>query len=166
MKAYRRKCRGSAITEAGPALFLLLVIIFFPMLDFIEMGAAYIFSSIFHDYVIRELAVSAPPGVTDTAIQSKDQAIAKIKKNFQDSSFYNFLKMSPNDLSVDEVKYYDASGTEVTDTSKLPVTVQCKTTCTIQPFISIPWWGQCPGLNAPFPFIQSSQRPQEEKGRN
>ena len=136
------------------------------MLVFIEMGAAYIFSSIYHDYMIRELAVSAPPGVTDTAIQSKDQAIAKINQNFKDSTFFSFLKMSPGDLSVDEVKYFDASGNQVTDTSKLPATVQCKTTCTVQPFISIPWWGSCPGLNAPFPFTQTTQRPQEEKGRN
>lgn len=155
---YRRRSRGSAITEAGPALFLLLIIIFFPLLDFLEMGAAYIFSSIFHDYMIRELAVSAPPGATDSAIQTKDQAITKITQNFKDSTFYNFLKMTPSDLQVNNVQYLPDSNN--------PSVVQCTTTCRVQPFISIPWWGTCPGLNAPVSFTQTSQRPQEEKGRN
>lgn len=154
-----RRCRGSAIAETGPAIFLLIVVIFFPMLDIVEMGAGYIMAGIYHDYMIREIAVSAPPGATpDPNIQTKDQAIAKINDQFQNSSFYKFLKIPDGGLSVDTVTYKPDD--------KNPSTVQVQTTCKVQPFISIPWFGELPGLNAPYPFIIGSERPQEEKGRN
>ncbi|MBX9685615.1 MAG: hypothetical protein K2X27_02870 [Candidatus Obscuribacterales bacterium] len=155
----KRSATGSAITETGPALFLLIVLIFFPMLDLISLGAGYIMSGIYHDYMIRELALSAPPGSgADSSIQSKDKAIQKINKDFETSSFFNFLRMSPGDASVVSVQYLPD------DTN--PTTVQCKTRCVIQPFISIPWWTNLPGLNAPINFEMETQRPQEEKGRN
>ena len=155
----QRRSRGSAITETGPALFLLFVVIFFPMLDLLEMAVGYIMSGIYHDYMIREIAMSAPPGVTpDPAIQTQAAAITKVNTQFKESSFYKFLKMEPSDLQVSNIQYFPNESN--------PNIVQCTTTCTVKPFISIPWWGSVPGLNAAFPFIISSQRPQEEKGRN
>lgn len=134
------------------------------MLDFLEMGVGYIMSGIYHDHMIRELAISAPTGApADPAIQTQAAAIAKVKQEFQNSTFYNFLKMQPNDLQVSNIQYLGANGAP--DNTN-PSVIQCTTTCTVQPFISIPWWGTLPGLNAPFPFIITSQRPQEEKGRN
>ena len=154
----KRGCRGSAITETGPAIFLLIVIIFFPMLDLLEMGVGYIMSSIYHDHMIRELALSAPPSAPpDPAIQNQAQAITKVNTEFKNSGFFNFLKMTQNDLQVSNITYIPPNN---------PNIVQCTTTCMVQPFISIPWWSQLPGLNAPFPFTITSQRPQEEKGRN
>lgn len=155
----QRRRRGSAITETGPALFLLFIIIFFPMIDLLELAVGYIMSGIYHDYMLRELSLSAPPGATtDPAIQTQTAAIQKINTDFQNSTFFNFLKMTPGDLQVSNIQYLpNPSNANI---------VQCTTTCRIQPFISIPWWTNVPGLNAPFPFIITSQRPQEEKGRN
>lgn len=160
----RGSARGSAITETGPALFLLILIIFFPMLDFLSMGAGYIMATIFHDHMIRELACSAPPGsTTDTAIQTQEAAIAKVKAEFKNSTFFNYLKMKDTDMQVSNIAYLGANGQP---DNVNPLTVTCTTTLTVQPFISIPWWGPLPGLNAPFPFIITTQRMQEEKGRN
>ncbi len=155
----KRRKSGSAITETGPALFLLFVIIFFPMLDLLGMAAGYIMSGIYHDHMVRELALSAPPGVTtDPAIQTQTKAIEKVNLEFQNSTFFNFLKMTPGDLQVSDIKY-------LPDNTN-PTVIQATTTCTIRPFINIPWWTGVPGLNEPFPFILTTQRPQEEKGRN
>ncbi len=160
MSQRRRRCRGSAITETGPALFLLLVLIFFPMLDLLGLAVGYIMSGNFHDYMIRELALSAPPGIAvpDPSIQTQAQARAKVIQEFGSSGFANFLKMTPADLQVPSITYIPNSAN--------PDFVQCTTTCIVRPFISIPFFGNVPGINAPFPFTITTQRPQEEKGRN
>lgn len=147
-----RSGRGSAITETGPALFLLLIIIFFPMLDLLEMGAGYVFASIFHDYVTREIAIRKPePG-------GNQAAITKTTTEFKASGFYSFLKMQDGDLKIDQVKY-------LPDVSN-PQQVEVTTTVRVRPFISIPFFTGVPGMGAPVDFKHSSQRPQEEKGRD
>jgi hypothetical protein len=154
-----RRRRGSAISEFGPALFLLLVIVFFPMLDLLGMAAAYVMSGIYHSYMIRELSLSAPPSAApDPAIQTQAAAKTKITSDFQNTSFFRFLGMKPGDLVCSNVTYIPNATN--------PLLVQCTTSATMTPFISIPWWGAIPGLNAPFTFTMTSQRPQEEKGRN
>ncbi len=141
-------------------MFILLIVIFFPMLDLLGMGVGYIMSGVFHDYMLRELAVSVPPGVQnpDPAIQSQATAINKIKDDFASGGFCAFLRMQKSDLDVSDIKY-------IPDDAN-PKFVECTTTCTVTPFITIPWFAGIPGLNEPFPFKLTSQRPQEETGRN
>ena len=43
MKLRLRSRRGSAITETGPALFVLLLLIFFPLIDLLGIAANYCF---------------------------------------------------------------------------------------------------------------------------
>ena len=156
-----RHGRGSAISEFGPALFILLVIVFFPMVDLLGVCAGYVMSEIYHNYMIREIALSSPPGVaTDPKcpIQTQAAAITKVTNSFQSSSFFNFLNMKAGDLACTQVVYQPNQIN--------PTTVICTTSTTIKPFISIPYWGTCPGLNAPYTFTITSERPQEETGRN
>lgn len=148
---YRRK-RGAAIAETGPALFLLLIIIFFPMLDLLEMGAAYVFASIYHDYVTREIAIRTPEAGGNAAAKEK------VNAEFRGSGFFSFLKMQNNDMRVDEVKY-------LPDMSN-PTQVEVTTTVTVRPFIIIPFFANVPGMGAPVDYKHTSQRPQEEKGRD
>ena len=149
-----RANRGGAIAETGPAIFLLVVIIFFPMLDLMEMAAGYVFSSIFHDYMIREMAIRTPEadGVGNAAAKTK------ILEEFKKSGFFSFLKMQNNDLIVDSVRYLPSMAN--------PTQVQVSTTVRVRPFIIIPFFDSVPGLGAPVEFKLSSQKPQEEKGRD
>jgi hypothetical protein len=147
-----RRKRGAAIAETGPALFLLLIIIFFPMLDLLEMGAAYVFASIYHDYMIRELAIRTPEANGNAA------AKAKIDTEFRSSGFFSFLKMTNDDMKVDSVEYLP----NMTN----PTQIQVATSVTVRPFINIPFFSTVPGLGAPVVFKLASQRPQEEKGRD
>lgn len=151
MRKIRRK-RGAAIAETGPALFLLIIIIFFPMLDLLEMAAGYVFSSIYHDYMVRELAIRVP--------ESNGNAAAKEKINaeFRSSGFFSFLKMQNNDMKVDRVRYLPDMAN--------PTQIELSTTVTVRPFINIPFFAQVPGMGAPVDFKLTSVRPQEEKGRD
>lgn len=151
MSKYRRQ-RGAAIAETGPAIFLLLIIIFFPMLDLLEMGAGYVFSSIYHDYMIRELAIRTPQEGGNTA------AMQKINTEFRASGFFSFLKMQDGDMRVDEVKYLP--------TIANPDQIQVSTTVRVRPFITVPFFDGVPGLGAPVDFKLASVKPQEEKGRD
>lgn len=143
---------GGAIAETGPAIFLLLIIIFFPMLDLLEMGAAYVFASIYHDYMTRELAIRTPEAGGNAAAKQK------IDAEFKGSGFFSFLKMQNDDLKVDQVQY-------IPDISN-PTHIQVSTTVRVRPFINIPFFASVPGMGAPVDFKHTSQRPQEEKGRD
>lgn len=56
----KRKATGSAITEMGPALFVLIILIFFPMLNLVQIGVAYALANTYHQYISREVAFRRP----------------------------------------------------------------------------------------------------------
>src|SRR5688572_17880202 len=97
----RRRQKGSAITETGPALFILLICIFFPMMNIIQLGAAYAISQLYHDYMIREIACSNPadggPG---------GPAQIKINNDFNNNPLFNFVKIEPGQFNVSEGPVY------------------------------------------------------------
>jgi len=151
--------RGSAIAEMGPALFVLLVIIFFPMIDLMEVGAGYMMAQSFHDSMLRAIAVSQPTGGTqDPSIQTQATAISNVTNSFAGSGFASFLHVQATDLQVTNVTYLPSAAN--------PTTVQVSTSVSVAPFISIPYFSPVPGLNAPVIFTSTSQRPQEELGKN
>lgn len=59
-----RFCQGSAITETGPAIFILFIMILFPLIDLMYMALAYSIVWYLNHLEVRELAVRVP---TETA---------------------------------------------------------------------------------------------------
>lgn len=149
-----RRQTGGAITETGPALYVLLVLTFFPLLNIIGMACGYQMASIYHDRMIREIAVKTPNAAGYNA------AVAKVNAEFIGGSFYNFLRMQPGDLQVTLPPIYTP------DATKAPghfSDVRVQTTVTVRPFITVPFI-QVPGLSLPIPFTMTTERPQEEQG--
>lgn len=146
-----RRAKGSTITETGPALLVLFILIFFPMLDLVQMGAAYAMSLSYHDYMIREIACRKP---TDA---DRATAVTRVQSEFTSSNFFNYLKASlPGGASSVQATYLpDATN---------PTSVRVSTRVQVLPFIVIPFIPAVPGLSAPLEFNFSTERPQEEKG--
>lgn len=165
-----RKSQGSALAEMGPALFLLLILIFFPMLNLIQIGAAYALANTYHQHIIREIAFRRP--------EQKNQAIAAVNREIDANGLYTFIKATTK--TVDQVDFLDKNGAVITaslpapeDTSSAAndlrnsiVKVRVTTTMTIAPYFTIPFFQPIPGISAPVPFRVQSDKPQDEKGVN
>lgn len=146
-RIYRgRRKRGSAITEFGPALFLFVVIIFFPMLDLLGLAAAYCAGWYCNFMACRELAVRK---------QSDEQQVyTEVNDNLFSSGIVPFIGVKTQADMAHSAVYQPAS-------NGMQPMVTCTSNIKATPFISIPWFGSVPGLNAPMPFVIQSTRPRE-----
>lgn len=143
---FSRRKKGSAITEFGPALFLFIVIIFFPMLDFLGLCAAYCAGWYCNFMACRELAVRKQA--------EEAQVYTEVNGNLFASGIVPFIGVKTQADLTHTATYTPAS-------NGMQPMVTCTTNINATPFISIPWWGSVPGLNAPMPFVISSTRPRE-----
>ncbi|MDR3613444.1 MAG: hypothetical protein P4L53_07750 [Candidatus Obscuribacterales bacterium] len=174
----RRGHKGSSIAEFGPALILILIVFLFPMIDLIYLGIAYASGWYCNHLVIREVACHNP---CDNAAMGL--AINTATNAWGASGLSNFIG-NPNVTNVVtfiQVSKPVAGGSEtiggtITYPSAVPLPTQTGTTATytgyctvtttmsIKPFVSLPWIGDVPGINAPISFTFGDRRPQEEKG--
>lgn len=144
----KRKSKGSAIAEFGPSLFVLLIIIFFPMLDMLGLAAQYCMGWYANFMCCRELSVRRRSEETNV--------ISEVNANFNSSGFSKFLGIDDPDDLKHTVEYTD------TVPGGAQGTVTCSTEVTAKPFIHVPLpFVTCPGLNADVKFTIASQRPRE-----
>lgn len=145
----KRRKKGSAITEFGPALFLFIIIIFFPMLDFLGLCAAYCAGWYCNFMACRELSVrKKDEGLNGTVF-------TEVNGNLFTSGLVHFIGIKTEADLVHTASYPDPA-----TTGQQPEVV-CTTNIKATPFITIPFWGNVPGLNAPMDFVIVSSRPRE-----
>jgi hypothetical protein len=130
-----RKRTGSAIAETGPALFVLLVMIFFPMLDLLAMGMQFCCSWYLNHEASHELSVSK---FADWGV-----ALDQLKTKFDSTGIPKFIHMTGGSHSYTSVPA-GASGD--------PAQVNCTTAVTCTPFLYIPMFFPVPGVNQPMTF--------------
>ena len=145
-----RPARGSALSETGPAIFILFIMIFFPLVDLIYMGVAYAIVFYLNHLEVRELAIRIP---TETA-----QVLQEIDSSFVNRGFGKFVGLSLARIS------HPLPG-QATRTGD-PPTVTCTTVATVDPFLNLPFIMPVSGINSPATFTVSSSRLQEELGEN
>lgn len=156
MDVRQRRKKGSAIAEFGPALFLFIIVIFFPMLDMLGLLASYCMGYYCNFMACRELTVRKKHEAGDV--------FTDVNAALFQSGIVQFLGMKTHDDSnaggpgsadlAHKADYIDGA-------NGMQPMVQCTTYVRATPFLSIPWWGNCPGLNAPMDFVIVSQRPRE-----
>lgn len=143
--------RGSAITEFGPALGILLICFFFPLLNMLILGVSYCLCMVLNYNQVHEASlVHMNDAVSLTGPVCKDitdQWLAGMGK---------FVKSQGYPHTV--VSYRDGQTTgNVTD--RIAVV---QTTVVCHPMLSIPLLGATvPGLNAPMAFSLSSESTME-----
>jgi len=168
MKGRTVRCRktGSAIAEFGPAMFVLVIIVFFPLLDFLGMAAQYGMAAYVNYAMSRELACrsvadgtgGSPPAVGTTtpvmAAVNGNQVYTDIVTNgIAATGFGSFLGINNGTLTCQAGYTNPSDGTQPT--------VTCSTVIAAAPFVSVPWFSATPGLNAPFNIQIQSVRPRE-----
>lgn len=116
--------RGSAITEAGPALFMFLIIIFFPLLDIMGIAAQFGCGWYHNHLMLQELPVrlESEAGTVHNEIYAK----------FGASGLAKFAGIT----SITDATDYSNKPTD-----GQPWTVKCTTTIEGKPFIALPFLG-------------------------
>jgi len=143
-RSKRRNERGQAIAETGPAIFILFIVILFPLIDMLYMGFAYAVVWYMNYLEVRELAVRVPAETT--------QAISDVDSYYLTTSFGKFVGLSPNSIQHQTARSGD------------PTIVSCTTTAQVRPFLTLPFLIPVAGINQSVTFSVTSTRLQEELG--
>src|SRR6185437_9350629 len=148
----KRSMRGSALTEMGPALFILLMMIFFPMLDLMGMAASYCSGMYLNMMQVKEAAVCQASDAQSNSGQVKKGVV----DNWLQHGIGVFVKTTSYP-GGNNTKVVYTNGQLDPQTKIMDKFVTVTTTVTCQPFLTIPFWFPVPGLSAPMTFVYSAQ---------
>lgn len=148
MRRFRQKRQlGAAISEFAPALFFLLFFALFPVLDMIVCGYNYCSCMTLNDLQLRE-ASKLPRSMAGAA---NGAVKLTIPQNWQSSIIGGF---SGTTILPETAVNYSVSKSG-------NVFVSVTTNCTINPFLTIPFFNGVPGLGAPFMVSITNKRVME-----
>lgn len=133
----QRAKRGSAISDFGPALFVLFIVILFPLLDIIGLTFSYGLCWYLNFKISNQVARCKKIDEPKIAQLEIDKVSA--------TGFAAFLKVQK--IDVPTPAYND---------SENPPTVSVTTSVTSMPFLTIPFFFKAPGLNDPITFSIST----------
>lgn len=151
----QRRRRGAQMAEFGPALFILLILFFFPLLDLVSICFAYGVVKVLNSNQVHEASLIS-------AEQAQD-ASGMVKKGIPDEWHNSGLGKFVNVASrpATEVSYRDGVAGGAGSTTAKYVIV--KTTVICNPFIFVPFpILKVPALNTPVPLSVVSERPMED----
>ncbi|SRR5579885_138280 len=153
-----RNTRGSSISEFGPALGLLIICFFFPLVDMLAMAVSYGCIMVLNMSQVNEASLL---NWTDGTTNASDTVTKTIPGNWVKSGFGQYVRVAGSP----QTKVYFRQGQTGTMSGGDQFTdkiVMVKTTVTCNPFLPIPVPGvKAPGLNAPMTFAVSSERTME-----
>lgn len=145
--SHLRRKSGSAISEFGPALFLFLIFMLFPVIDVIAMGFAYFSACTLNDLQLREAARQPK-----TQVLSIDGLVQEaIPQKWKASSISILLAPTTN---INTLPTYKAGVGAVY--------LSLATTVSFRPLLPIPFLNGIPGLGAPLTLTITGNRPLED----
>ncbi len=151
----RRTNRGAGIAEFGPGILVLVICIFFPLVDLLSVCLSYCTIMVLN---YNQVAQAALIRASEAANPGGD-----IKKGIPDTwrgGMGKFVNMSGNVQT--DVSYRNGqteTGKGATDAQD--VIVRVRTTVTCNPFLPIPFFVGIPGINAPFPIVVFQEKQME-----
>lgn len=167
-----RSEKGGQITELPPALFILLILIFFPLVDLLYYCFAYGATWYLHQLELRAVTVSVPPAGQPLGLAGPFDGRVLPELQTKETQFLNsglgsFLQMRPADVRQCLVTQYpDPNNPAVVGTSVLTNQFRVKAML----YIPIPMFQNIPALNSlnrgNIDFSYSSTALQEERGLN
>ncbi len=148
----RRTKRGAGIAEFGPAVFILIICIFFPLCDLVSIGVSYCLLMVLNYNQIQQASL-----VESSEAQDPSGAVKKGIPDVWRSGMGHFVNMSGNPQT--DVSYRAGQGTG--GSSEQDKIVRVRTVITCNPFLPIPFFFGIPGINAPFPLIAFQEKQME-----
>lgn len=156
----RRRQKGNALSEFGPAILVLLIFIFFPLVDLLAVVLAYAVCMVLNFNQVHEASL----------IPMKDAAQnnGTVKKGIVDQWLNGMGRLAKLDgYPVTDVSYRQglaatSSGNGDPNNGVVDRIVNVSTTVKCKPFLNIPLPGiNVPGLSGPMVFELRSERTME-----
>ena len=173
---------GQSISQMGPALLIVLVFGFFPLVNFAGMGLSYAAACYYNDLELRELAVSnirdcgtvnptAPEKKSDE--EEEDEESAATPQTTSDGGQVHKLVLADFAASSLAQFVFHRTPAAADVTSKVTftapkdflsqATVSDETTFhDVPPFIRVPFFSAVPGLSSEYDIVVSQSRAREE----
>ncbi len=151
-----RKTRGSAISEFGPALFIIFICGLLPTIDLVFLGLDYAATYTLNELQLRE----AQKSPKSQAMRMDGPVIETIPSQWKKSLLGSFVPAEQNyqtQISYSPVPWQPVGGNQTLDFWFVNVT----TTVSFRPFFIIPFMSKVPGLGAPTTISISGRRPME-----
>jgi hypothetical protein len=148
-KLQNRNNKGSAIAETGPALLILFMFLFFPLIDVMTMGIDYVSTYTLNNVQLRE-AANLPKSQAASPAGPVKHNIPDQWKHSGMGAFVNVI--GAPDTTVD----YKAGESDITGTQDRYVIVTTKLTA--HPFLTLPFPVPVPGMSAPMTFTIQTRR--------
>ncbi len=149
-----RSLNGAALSELGPALFIVFVIGLLPILDAIALSANYASAFYLNQLQLRE-AQKIPKSI---ATSKNGRVLSQIPNQWR-ATLLGLSAATVVNTGVDyiPVPWQPVGSNQTIDFWFVSVT----TTATFSPLLNIPFFTQVPGLGAPITFSISGRRPVE-----
>ena len=155
MQRRNRSKNGSAIAEFGPAMYILIMVFFFPFLNLICMATEYGDCLYLNSLLLRQAALenilvmdngASPPQLTTdlSCSTSATGSLNTIINSWMASGLGQFA--SSGTMPVQSISVDVNEGTQRCKYVHLILDVECK------PFVNVPFFMSVPGLNAPVTF--------------
>lgn len=147
----RRNERGNAISEFGPAMWILIICIFLPMINLLSLAVSYGMCMVLNHNQVHEAALLKS--------QQAQLATGPVKKGIPDFWLNGMGKLvKVQGYPRTSVSYRnELGGSGVSDKF-----VRVQTTINCSPLLTIPLpVVNVPGINGPMSFTLSSERPME-----
>jgi len=156
----RRTETGSSVAEFAPAMWLLIVVIFFPLLDLMAMGVKYGCVIVLNYNQTHEASLIASGTNTGQADDPSGPIKKIIPTQWLTMGFGKFCGV----VGPIQTDIYYRAGTSASDgvTNVTDKVVRVQTTLTCYPLLTIPMpVVNVPGLNAPMQFTVGSEKMME-----
>ncbi len=148
-----RKPNGSTLADFGPALLILFILIFFPLLDLLGICLDYGLCMILNYNQVHEASLIPSKDATDEAGPIKKTIVDQWSKGM--GSFVGLAKPITTTITYTTAPQEDAS-------NNADKSVKVVTTVVCSPFLTIPIpFVHAPGFNEPFTFEIASERQME-----
>jgi hypothetical protein len=149
----KRGTRGSSIAEFGPAMFVLLLLIFFPVLDLLSVCFNYGIVALLNYNQVHEASLLPSEKANDPSGPVKKE----IPDAWRHTGMAKFIKVVGNPETTISYRNGQSNGDSTSD--KIVI---LKTTVVCEPFVRIPIpIANVPGLNASVRLSATSERQME-----
>lgn len=156
----RRVGRGAVIAEFAPALILLIIVVFLPLLDLMPILAGYVgcwyLNSQQSDIAAQALRARGSTFTNQPEVQTQLDSLAK---NWQSTALGNLAKLQDATTTITGPVNSTVSGGYATSYVHVTTAVKCA------PFLLLSFMGPVPGLGAPVNVAITSQRVVEDATR-
>lgn len=145
----RRNSKGSAMLEAGPALFILFIFLLYPLINLLGLGFSYYSVYTLNDIQTREASLLR----RSEAMSEGGIILKQIPDAWKNQGLGRFANVLEGPETV--ITYTDGTAD---NNGVLDKVVHINTRIICRPCISVPWFAVIPGLGAPVTFGMTSSR--------